>query len=231
MAPKKATPKHAMTRDVGVEVPTMPGAYSVFENDARPALLNGQPTVDGRALPVGFEHAIPFANTDQGRWDTNHGENVRKPSGITMGKDPLAKAMDQRLDQPWAEIDPLKSAIDLVREPGMRYRALSKAVCDKRGQRGWETVVDKNGDQVKVGRLFLGQMPESVAEKRNAHYQKIGSEDLKNVEENFAIDQEKIIREMGGKGVSTLRHGDLLTADGDPSRGASVGFDQIRGGG
>jgi hypothetical protein len=227
----KQTPKRVVQRDVGVEVSTVTGEYSPYRGDERPAMLNGGPTVNGNALPAGFEHAIPFANTDQGRWDTNHREDVRAPSGITSGKDPLAKAMDQRLDQPWAQVDPLKAAVDLVAEPGMKYRALSNTVCDKRGLRGWEPVVDPKGEKVKVGRLFLGRMPTGVAEQRNEHYRKIGSEDLKNVEENFVIDQEKAIRDSGSKGVSPLRHGDLLKDTGDPSRGASVGFDQVRGGG
>jgi hypothetical protein len=222
-------PKHTMPRDVGVgEMPT--GTHSAYLGDERPALLNGGPTVNGNALPAGFEHAIPYANTDQGRWDTNHRPDVKAPSGITMGKDPLAKAMDQRLDQPWAQVDPLKAAIDQVAEPGFRHRALSEGVCNKRGLRGWEPVLDAKGEKVKVGRLFLGRMPEAVAEQRNEHYRKIGGEDLKRVEEDYQLDQDKASH-GGSKGVSILQRGDLLRDTGDPSRGASVGFEQVRGGG
>jgi hypothetical protein len=231
-------PKIPLPRDVGVDLPAAMtlsgevelGSYTPFVSDERPALIDGKPTVNGNPLPKGFEFAIPFANTDQGRWDTNHGANMRAPSGITSGKDPLAKAMDQRLDQPWAQVDPLKAAIDQVAEPGFRHRALSEGVCNKRGLRGWEPVLDAKGDKVKVGRLFLGRMPEQVAEQRNEHYRKIGGEDLKRVEEDYQLDQEKAGR-SGSKGVSTLQRGDVLTDTGDPSRGASIGFEQVRGGG
>jgi hypothetical protein len=225
--------KKTLPRDVGVDDPRIPDLITLdaaVKGDERPPLINGQPTVNGNPFPPGFEHAIAFANTDQGRWDTNHGANMRPPSGITSGKDPLSKAMDQRLDQPWSQVDPLKAAIDQVAEPGFRYRALSEGVCNKRGLRGWEPVPDAKGDRVKVGRLFLGRMPESVAEQRNEHYRKIGGDDLKNVEESFALDQEKA-GHSGSKGVSILQRGDLLRDTGDPSRGASIGFEQVRGGG
>jgi len=226
--------KQPLPRDVGVDDPARVSDIISLDagvkGDERPPLLDGQPTVEGRAIPVYLSFAIPFANTDQGRWDTNHRPGVMAPSGITSGKDPLAKAMDQRLDQPWAQVDPLKAAIDQIAEPGFRYRALSEGVCNKRGLRGWESVVDPKGDKVKVGRLFLGRMPEHVAEQRNEHYRKIGGDDLKRVEEDYQLDQDKV-GSGGSKGVSILQRGDLLRDSGDPSRGASVGFEQVRGGG
>lgn len=194
-----------------------------------PPRIDGKPTVNGQPLPVGFEFAIPFANTDQGIWEKNQLPGARKGSGISVGKEPLDKAMDQRSDQPWAQIDPLQAAVDRVAEPGFKYRALSERVCDKRGTRGWENVVDTNGDQVKVGRLFLGRMPEAAAAQRNEHYRAIGSEDMKNLEENLTLDQERAIRDSGSRGVSTLRRGDTLTDSRDPSRVASVGFESTRG--
>lgn len=194
----------------------------------RPPLIDGQPTVNGKAIPEHLAQFIHYAHTDQGRWDTNS-KCDQPASGITVGKEPLDKAMDQRLDQPWAQVDPLKAAIDAVAEPGFRYRALSEGVCNKRGTRGWETVVDKKGDKVKVGRLFIGRMPTEVAEQRNEHYRKIGSEDLKSVEESIVTDQEKAIRDSGSRGVSTLRRGEELTDSRDPSRVATVGFGETRG--
>jgi hypothetical protein len=193
----------------------------------RPPLIDGKPTVDGKPIPEQFAGLIHFAHTDQGRWDTNS-KCDQMPSRVSVGKEPLDKAMDQRLDQPWANIDPLKSAIDKVSEPGFKYRALSEKVCDKRGDRGWETVLDKDGNKVKVGRLFLGRMPTPIAEQRNEHYRKIGSEDLKNVEESMQIEAERA-RHNGSKGISALRPGDELTDHRDPSRTATVGFDSSRG--
>lgn len=194
----------------------------------RPPMIGGKPTVNGKPIPEMFADKIHFAHTDQGRWETN-AKCTAAPSGITVGKEPLDKAMDQRLDQPWAQVDPLKAAVDKIAETGFKYRALSESVCNKRGTRGWEPILDSKGEKVKVGRLFLGRMPVEVAEQRNEHYRKIGADDLKSVEESLVIDQEKAIRDSGSRGVSTLRRGEELTDTRDPSRVATVGFDETRG--
>lgn len=192
-----------------------------------PLTEDGGYTVDGKPLPVGFEHVIPYAMTDQGKWENNQGKP--EPSGVTVVADAWDNMIAQRRDEPWAGHDPVQEAILRHGEPGMKYRGLSERVMDKRGMRGWEPVKNEDGSNVKIGSLILGKMPKATAERRNAHYRNLGNEALNNAEEQFAIDQEKAIVDSGRKGVSPLRRGQVVTDSNAPGHSAVIGVETTRG--
>src|SRR3954470_17985326 len=110
-----------------------------FDGD-RPPLIDGRPTLNGKPIPAEFEHAIPTANTDQGRWDANHAKPKRTGPKVEVVSGEWENSLRQRRDQPWMGSDPFKEAVDAHREKGFTYRMLSPKVVSKRGLRGWEPV-------------------------------------------------------------------------------------------
>jgi hypothetical protein len=232
--PRKQQDEKPLVRDeapVTDAKPVPAEAAAKYDVDApeMPPLIGGKPTVDGRPIPADFEHVIPYAATDQGRWERSQGKE--KPNGVKVTGDAWDRMIEERRDQPWAASDPIQEAIDTFGEKGFRYRAMSPMVCEQRGMRGWEPVKKENGDHVKIGGMFLGRMPEHVAEQRNAHYRSIGNEQLKNAAENLQIDQERVIRDAGkqGRGITPLRPGTSLTDSRDSARAAVVGVESVRG--
>lgn len=203
----------------------------VYAAEMPPLTPTGGYTVSGKAIPEHLAHLVPFASTDQGRWEACVGKE--RPTGprVSVVRDAWDSMIEERRDQPWAASDPLKEAVARYGERGMRNRALSPAVIEQRGMRGWEPVVKENGDPVKIGNLILARMPERVAEQRNKHYRDLGNEQLRSAEENLTIDQERAIRDAGakGRGISPLRPGSSLTDSRNPERGAVVGVESVRG--
>jgi hypothetical protein len=223
-----AAPKRAKVSDVmPVDVMPVDGMRVPPQLEGAPPLVNGRLTVNGNPVDPMFEHAIPYANTDQGRYEANFGKP--EPSGVKVTRDAWDGMLDQRVNEPWSQHDPLSAEVDRVRKPGTKYRFLSPRVCDKASTRGWQKTLDKDGREVKVGNLFLGEMPVEMAERRNAHYREVGNDDLRKAEENYTLEQERSIRNSGSKGLAPLRRGELLQDHRDPEHGASIGFEQTRG--
>jgi hypothetical protein len=193
-----------------------------------PAVL----TVNGKPIDPAFAHAINYAMTDQGIAEAKaRAEAGPKPSGVTVGDGPFEKALQRKAEaQVWDSFDPLKEAVDQVRQPGMTYRFLDDKVLKRRGRRGWEPVLDKDGKPVEVAGMRLGAMPAEYADKRNAHYREIGNEQLANAAERYQEDQAKLIRDAGVKGMSPLRIGETLSDNfAHPGMRSQVGVHATRG--
>jgi hypothetical protein len=221
-----ATKKPRVSDDIAAQDETP--VVDLSSGAERPPLTeDGGYTVEGNPIPAGFEHVIPFAMTDQGKWEANQGKPA--PSGVQVVRSEWDQMIGQRRDEPWAGHDPVKEAVAKHGEAGMKYRGLSERVMDKRGLRGWEPVKDAKGSNVKIGSLILGKMPKETAERRNAHYRDLGNDALQNASEQFAIDQEKAIIDSGRKGVSPLRRGQVVTDSNAPGHSAVIGFETTRG--
>jgi hypothetical protein len=185
--------------------------------------------VNGKRIPDHLAHLINFDMTDQG---IAHSKATRKTPEpvVEMLSDAWDKTLARKGDaEPWDSFDPLTEAVDRVREPGFTYRALSTRVCDKRSTRGWEKVLDKDGRDVKVGNLFIAKMPIERAEKRNAHYRAISEDAVREAAEQYAVGQEKIVRDAGVGGLAPLRVGDTVSDRENPSLSTSIGIDTRRG--
>jgi len=90
-------------------------------------------------------------------------------------------------------------------------------------------VLDKNGKQAKVGNLFLGRMPVERKEKRNAHYRQLSEDALRDAEEQYAMDQEKLVKDAGVGGLAPLRVGEHVRDRENPDLATSIGIKTTRG--
>jgi len=182
-----------------------------------------------RDLPIEVQGRILYQQTDEGIAERNAGK-VDSAARVTEG--PLEKAIQARGDeslQPWEAPDPMQELVKKHIQSGMRPRFLSTRKTDKDGKRGWEVVVDpKTGEPVKLGTLILAQMPEQKASSRNAFYQAKSEEDLREIFDEYAEKQERMIRDAGARGVGVLRPGDLLK-DERGSGTHAIGLHSVRG--
>jgi hypothetical protein len=196
-------------------------------------------TVGGKPIPVAVQHLIPYANTDQGIEEANRGRVLEKGAGVQVIRaEGFDAAMEHRRDAGDGKIDiftapdPLKEAIDKVREPGFKFKALSPRVIEHRGLRGFEVCRDpKTGQAVSMANMVVGRMPVEVAEQRNKHYRDLGNSALQESEQHFKAQQEQLIRARGGVGLSVLNPGESLHgADlGGQDRDVTVGLRSQRG--
>jgi hypothetical protein len=196
-------------------------------------------TINGKPIPAEFAHAIAFQYTDQGIEEANRGRVLEKGAGVTVIRaEGFDADMEHRRDAGDGKIDiftapdPLKEAIDKVREPGFKYKALSPKVIERRGLRGFEVCRDpKTGQAVTMANMVVGRMPNAVADQRNKHYRDIGNSALAESERHFKAQQEQLIQARGGVGLSVLSPGESLHgADlGGQDRDVTVGLRSQRG--
>lgn len=140
-------------------------------------------------LPLEVQGRILYQQTDEGIAEANQGK-VESAARVT--RDTFSKAMDKRaaqvkeLDMDVSDAEnPMKELADKHIAPGMRGRFLSPRVCDRRGMRGWQPVLDEHGNQVKVRESFLAQMPEDKAIERNKRVREHGNRLLGQVRDQY----------------------------------------------
>ena len=139
--------------------------------------------------------ALDYWGTDEGMAERNQRPMVREKSGVTLGKDPFAKSLDQKRDDVknrgmnvTIARDPLREVADKYVPPGsgMHPKFLSqKRVQENGGTGDYEIVKDSNGDPVKVKGMILGQAPEEVVEARRRQQLAVGNERLKQIGEQY----------------------------------------------
>jgi len=190
-------------------------------------------TVAGKALPAGQEHLIPGRITDQGIERRNrelkaeHG-TAKVTDRLDNQIDAYQAAADGKLEV-WNAQNPLTEAVARVAKPGFRNRMLSPTVIEKRGMRGWEIAHDKQGREVKVGRLIAAEMPEAAGRERDAHYQNEGNEALRDAQETYQVQQERAIADGKSVGLAPLRPGEIVRDVRNRAHAASVGLHSHRG--
>jgi len=136
--------------------------------------------------------ALDYNATDEGVAEFNARPDVREPSGVTIGKGPFEKALDQRRDDVrerdinlYEARDPLKEVADRYAQPGMRPKFLSAGKVKESGGTGdYEVIKDGRGDPVKVKGMVLAHMPEERARARNKHYRGRNDQLLKQIEQS-----------------------------------------------
>lgn len=152
--------------------------------------------------------AINYHQTDEAIAERNKGK-VESAARVTASSD-FDKKLHQWGDsfdtamQPWEQPNPQKILEQRHLTPGFRPRWLSMQSVDKRarGLRGWRPVRDQEtGEVVKLGTLFLGEMPEELAERRNQKYREIGNANLRRQQEKQSEEHAKAVRDgQGGFG-------------------------------
>jgi hypothetical protein len=86
---------------------------------------------------------------------------------------------------------------------------------DVLGMRGYEIVKDERGDPVKIGTLFMGEIPREWAERRQLHWANESRNALAEQEASFYEAAEREIRSEGGRGLgaSLLKRGEDMNRD------------------
>jgi len=210
-----------------------PEAEASVASIAEAESFDGELTVNGKPIPPEFAHVINYAMTDQGQAEARAKDAARgmTPSGASVTRDAWDATLEHKAEaQVWDSFDPLEEAVAKVREPGMAYRFLSDRVTKRRGRCGWEAVAGKDGNAVTVAGMTLGKMPIEAADKRNAHYQQVGNEMLRDAAERYEEEQAKLIRQAKVKGLAPLRAGERLNDNhAHPGMVTPVGFQTSRG--
>jgi hypothetical protein len=107
----------------------------------------------------------------------------------------------------------LDETVARYKEPGMSYKFLSDRVTNVLGTRGYETVKDARGDVVKVGTLMLAKIPQMLAEKRRAYYERQSQEAIQGEVEKFEEEAERLAHQSGHRGVGPLKANEVMTAN------------------
>ena len=141
--------------------------------------------------------ALDYYATDEGIVEKNAGR--AEPSGVTMGKDPFDKSLQERrrdvLDRDMSldeARNPFQEVAEKYAQPGMREKFLSaNRVKERGGTRDYEVVKDAKGDDVKVQGMLLAHIPKEVARARTARNQARGNQILKQIGQQFKAEAGK----------------------------------------
>lgn len=187
-------------------------------------------TIKGKPIQAGMEHLVPERHTDAGVEEFNRG---KEQSRVQIVSDPFEKALLQHeespADQPWQHTDPVASLLQRHGEPGKKYRLLSERIVGARGLRGYVPVRDGEGNLVKLGTSVLGEMPEELAQKRDAFFQEESSRAVRVAQEEFQVKQEQMVHDAGVEGVGPLASNQVLHDVNDPSFVGQTGLQISRG--
>jgi|GEM_PF-2422276 len=184
-------------------------------------------TVNGEPISEAIANMLPFEHTDQGigrrlarkaARGMAHTETVRDEADKKI----VEKFRDARLERrvlsademkavegnsgskellDFADPDPLRTCARANVPPGMAYRFLDDRTCKDQGLRGYEILKDKNGNEVRVGTLRLGVIPQEVA--------------------NYRFTQQKIVNEAPMKELRAAAKKKQM-GDDKPLKGSSV---------
>lgn len=146
-----------------------------------------------------------------------------------FGKEATAKAFQDRIlriPQRTVEIEidgaldpllvnPMRGAVDKYGRPGYSNKFLSERCMDVLGMRGYQLVKQPNGDPVKIGTLFMGEIPTEWAERRLLHFANESRTALAEQESNYYENAKRQIDSEGGRatGATILKRGDSINAD------------------
>jgi hypothetical protein len=111
--------------------------------------------------------------------------------------------------------NPMRVAVEKYLEPGFSVKFLSERCMDVLGMRGYEIVKDKRGDPVRIGTLYMGQIPKEWAERRRQHFADLSTDAVKEQEDAFYDRAAEKIASEGKKGMSAsiLQRGESMRDD------------------
>lgn len=175
-------------------------------------------TVDGVPIPQNMVHLVPYDQTDQGRAENNAG---KQPARVQIVRDDVDKSVEHYRDDLLADLplienhDPLRLIVDKFTPPGMRGLMMSKRKCDREGMRrgvlDYEPVlVDKDGkkERVEHGGMFLGAVPEQLAQRADKHYAGVAKDRMVNAVEKVQAQTEEFMTESNMRSVKRAGRGE-----------------------
>lgn len=132
---------------------------------------------------------------------------------------------------PYSEVDPMTAILRPVREAGYAYKLCSPRVASHYGSLGgYEQVKDQKGNEVKLGNMFLGKIPQEVADKRKAFNYQQALESVRDQQDTYESQTEELrakAREVG-MALTPLGSGDAASY-GDGNRERKLGIEVSRG--
>lgn len=133
--------------------------------------------------------ALSYQATDEGIAERNDGKQERR---ATVGDGPFEKSLQKRKDDvlergmdTFDATNPMQEVLDANQRPGFRRKFLADEVVKRKGLRGWQPVVGKNGEPVTLGTLKLAEMPEAKAVNRNKHFKELADVRLEQVQKEY----------------------------------------------
>jgi len=111
--------------------------------------------------------------------------------------------------------NPMRVAVERYSKPGMAVKFLSDRCMDVLGMRGYVIVKDERGDPVRIGTLYMGEIPQDWADRRRQHFADLSIDAVKEQEESYYEEAARKIASEGGKGMgaSILKRGDSIRGD------------------
>jgi len=116
--------------------------------------------------------------------------------------------IDEELDP--MLVNPMREAVARYGRPGMSVKFLSDRCMSVLGRRGYEIIKDERGDPVRIGTLFMGEIPEYMAQRRIQHFADLSQSEVNEQEEAFMEQAERTIRDSKTSGVAPLQPGDMI---------------------
>lgn len=174
-----------------------------------PQMATLECTLNGQPIPPHLVSLIPYRMTDQGVAKFNEGK-VESAARVVSGDFDRIIEQNEHASEPWEFRDARGELDQQYLKPGEKSRLLSERVVTQRGLRGWEPVKKKDGDLVRLGRMFLGKMPEEKAEQRNEHFRREGETNLAAEVGRFRESAARAAREAEAAGSGALTDGSLV---------------------
>ncbi len=157
--------------------------------------------------------------------ETKKREAARKAANadfpeVELLSDAFDKQIDHRVDvgndddaDPLSAPDPANAAVDKVRRPGMAYKLLSPRCIDVLGMRGYTACRDEQGNEVKVGSMILGEIPQRVASARQATALKQSNDEVGMIADDYAASVDRLKSAAAGLGMRVLHPGEEMSAE------------------
>lgn len=185
-------------------------------------------TMGGKPIPPELLHLVTFRHTDQGIEEFNRGKEVPR---VTVTSEPFDKIVNAPEGiEPWETPNPLKDAAAPYARDGFRQRWLSPMRVEQAGMRKWKPVRDERGDLVRMRKMFLAEMPEEMAERRQQACRDEAKAQYREASESFSETQNRLAHDNRDSGVTVLKQGEevrnvengqVVTAGVHTSRGPS----------
>lgn len=233
MATKRTTKPRSRTKTPARVRPTLAQIKELEEKlvaaEALADALEGQLQPDSR---------LPHRYTDEGIAEHDaevlssgkaaKGGRISVRDGVDLQIDARQAACDDKIPD-WEAPDPLSESAALHARPGMRQRFLSDRVIKRRGKRHWEPVKDEKGDLVKVGDVFLAEMPEERAAATRRHYQDESTLLVKDIQESHDEKVRKVSADAKNLGLRVLTPGEVVSDASFPDQKTAIGVSVTRG--
>jgi|SRR5579872_928307 len=164
-------------------------------------------TVAGKPIPEHLWGLVPYAQTDQGRAENNEGKQERAAEIVrTEESKRIERFRDFQFDGAEPGMgDPMKELVDQHVQPGQHPRFLSPRSFPVHGTRGYEKVLDSEGNPVMFGDMYLGVIPQDEAIKREKRDAALARQMMVDAQDTVREQTEQIMSERDMRSLARRR--------------------------